>query len=55
VNSQAKSPGLVDWVRKNSTHAELATAKFDVNASDKDAELHRVMDMLKKEAKQNLG
>ena len=54
VNSQAKSPGLVDWVKKNSTHAKLATATFDTSAGDKNAELSRVMDALKRNAKESL-
>ena len=54
VNSQAKSPGLVDWARKNSTHAKLATTTFNTGANDKDEELKRVFDELKSEAKENL-
>ena len=54
VNSQAKSPGLVDWVKKNSTHAKLATATFDTKAEDKNAEMNRVMEELKEKAKNNI-
>lgn len=54
VNSQAKSPGLVDWVKKNSTHGKLATTTFNTDASDKTAELNRVLDELKSKAKENL-
>lgn len=54
VNSQAKSPGLVDWVRKNSTHSNLATATFNTGAEDKDTELSRVLEELKQSAKENL-
>ena len=54
VNSQAKSPGLVDWARKNSTHAQLATTTFNTDAKDKKEELNRVLDVLQSEAKENL-
>ena len=54
VNSQAKSPGLVDWVKKNSTHTKLATATFNTDANDKNAELSRVLDLLKSKAKESL-
>lgn len=54
VNTQAKSPGLVDWVKKNSTHSNLATATFDTKAQDKNAELDRVMEMLRQQAKENV-
>ena len=54
VNSQAKSPGLVDWVKKNSTHSNLATATFDTKAQDKNAELNRVMEVLRQKAKENV-
>ena len=54
VNSQAKSPGLVDWAKKNSTHGKLAAATFDTSADDKNAELSRVMESLQKSAKENL-
>ena len=54
VNSQAKSPALVDWVRKNSTHSNLATATFDTKAQDKNAELNRMMEELRQEAKEKV-
>ena len=54
VNSQAKSPGLVAWVRKNSTHSNLATATFDTKAPDKNAELNRVMEELGQKAKEKV-
>ena len=54
VNSQAKSPGLAEWAKKNSTHSKLATAAFDTNATDKEAELSRVMELLREQAKGNL-
>ena len=54
VFSQAKSPGLVDWVKKNSAHANLATATFDTKARDQNAEMNRVMEELKEEAKKNV-
>jgi len=55
VNSQAKSPALRDWARKNSTHENLATASFDTSTEDKKAEYARVLEALKDGAKQKLG
>lgn len=55
VNSQAKSPGLVDWVKKNSTHTTLATATFDTNANDTNVDLSRVMEVLEQKAKENIN
>ncbi|KAI4147749.1 MAG: hypothetical protein L6R39_003023 [Caloplaca ligustica] len=55
VNSQAKSPGLRDWARKNTTHEKLATASFDTGATDQKAEFNSVVDTLEKEAKKKLG
>ena len=55
VNSQATSPALRDWVKKNSTHDKLATASFDTSADDKDAELNKVLNSLQNQAKQKLG
>ncbi|OJD24806.1 hypothetical protein ACJ73_03828 [Blastomyces percursus] len=55
VNSQAKSPALKDWVRKNSTHGKLATASFDTGASDQQAEYARMLGELEEEGKKNLG
>lgn len=54
VNSQAKSPGLLDWVKKHSTHANLATATFDTKAQDSKAEMSRVMEELRQKAKANI-
>lgn len=54
VNSQAKSPALVDWLKKNSTHAKLATATFKTDANDSNAELSRMLDALRSQAKENL-
>lgn len=53
VNSQATSPALRDWVKKNSTHSQLATAHFDTSADDKDAELDKVLNSLQIQAKQS--
>lgn len=55
VNSQAKSPALRDWVKKNSTHGQLATTSFDTSADGKDAELNKVLSALQNQAKQKLG
>ncbi|CAG7961067.1 unnamed protein product [Penicillium salamii] len=55
VNSQAKSPALKDWVKKNTTHGKLATATFDTTAEDKDAEYTRVLNELVKLGKEKLG
>jgi hypothetical protein len=55
VNSQANSPALRDWARKNSTHEKLATASFNTSAEDKEAEYARVLEALENEAKQKLG
>ncbi|KAB8069206.1 kinase-like domain-containing protein [Aspergillus leporis] len=38
VNSQAKSPVLKDWIKKNSTHENVATASYDTAATDKQAD-----------------
>lgn len=54
VNSQAKSRGLVEWVAKNSTHAQLVTASFDTSAPDLTAETMRVLEDLNSKAKQNI-
>jgi hypothetical protein len=54
VNAQAKSPGLTDWLKKNSTHGKLATATFNTKAEDKQAETLRVFEELKRQAKENL-
>lgn len=55
VNSQAKSPVLKDWVKKNTTHAKLATSVFDTAAEDKQAEYERVLRDLEEKGKKNLG
>lgn len=55
VNSQAKSPVLKDWIKKHSTHGNLATDTFDTSAADKKAEYDRMIDALAKKAKDNLG
>jgi hypothetical protein len=55
VNSQAKSPALRDWARKNTTHAKLAEEAFDTSAKDKQAEYSRVLESLAEKAKKNLG
>ncbi|KAJ5491583.1 hypothetical protein N7539_003150 [Penicillium diatomitis] len=55
VNSQAKSPALKDWVKKNTTHEKLATATFDTTAEDKNAEYARVVNELVRIGKQKLG
>ncbi|KAL8786281.1 MAG: hypothetical protein Q9213_002876 [Squamulea squamosa] len=54
VNSQAKSPALVNWRNKNTTHAKLATEKFNTEAIDKEAELDRVLESLESQAKEKL-
>lgn len=54
VNSQASSPGLKDFIKKNSTHGKLATAQFDTAAPDKAAEMQRVIAELEAKGKQNL-
>lgn len=55
VNKEAKSPGLQDWAKKHTTHEKLATASFDTDAPDKNAEFNRVMDDLRRKAKENIG
>jgi hypothetical protein len=55
VNSQAKSPVLKDWVKKNTTHGKLATASFDTSAEDKQAEYEKVLRELEEQGKKNLG
>ncbi|KAI4170130.1 MAG: hypothetical protein LQ346_008896, partial [Caloplaca aetnensis] len=46
VNSQAKSPALVKWVKENSTHGKLATATFKTDAEDKPSEVIRMLEEL---------
>lgn len=55
VNSQAKSPALKDWIKKNTTHEKLATATYDTSAEDKHAEYVRVVNELVQKGKQKLG
>jgi hypothetical protein len=55
VNKEAKSPGLKDWAKKHTTHDKLAAASFDTNAPDQKAEFDRVLDDLKRRAKDNIG
>ncbi|KAL9595892.1 MAG: hypothetical protein Q9219_006160 [cf. Caloplaca sp. 3 TL-2023] len=55
VNSEAKSPALVKWRKKNSSHGKLATATFNTDADDKDAEANRVIEELETEAREKLG
>ncbi|KAJ9624422.1 hypothetical protein H2203_005189 [Taxawa tesnikishii (nom. ined.)] len=54
VNSQAKSPGLKDFVKRNTTHGKLATAQFDTEAADKQKEMERVLAELEQGAKEKL-
>lgn len=53
VNGEAKSPGLQNWA--HTTHEQLATASFDTTAADKRAEFERVLEDLRKKAKDNMG
>ncbi|PLN83760.1 hypothetical protein BDW42DRAFT_191980 [Aspergillus taichungensis] len=55
VNSQAKSEGLKDWLRKN-PHGKLATAQVDRNVPEKERakEGKRVVADLIEQAKKNL-
>jgi len=55
ANSQAKSPALKDWIKKNSTHGKLGTEAFDTAAADKDAEFNRILSSLAEQAKSKLG
>ena len=55
VNTQAKSQGLKDWVKKNSTHAKLGTETFDTAAEDQNAELVRVLGSLEAQGKAKVG
>lgn len=54
VNSQAKSPALKEWARKNTTHAKLATSTFKTDAEDKEAEALRMLKDLEEKAKENI-
>lgn len=55
VNSQATSPALKDWIKKNSTHGKLATASFDTGAKDPHAEYIKVLEELEDSGKKSLG
>ncbi|KAK6365292.1 hypothetical protein LTR64_008805 [Lithohypha guttulata] len=55
VNSQATSPALREYVKKNSTHGKLATASFDTSAEDKDAEFKKMLAALEDQARAKLG
>ncbi|KAJ5144279.1 hypothetical protein N7526_001787 [Penicillium atrosanguineum] len=55
INSQAKSPALKDFVRKNTTHEKVATATFDTTAEDKAAEYNRVVNELVQKGRQKLA
>ena len=54
VNTEATSPALRDWRRKNGSHAKLATSSFNTTAADPDAEAERVLKDLEEQAKKNL-
>ncbi|EEQ30382.1 conserved hypothetical protein [Microsporum canis CBS 113480] len=38
VNTQATNEALKKWIKKNGTHANLATASFDINTKEEDKE-----------------
>lgn len=54
VNTQAKNTGLRDWVKKNTSHGQLAKASFDTAAADHEIESQRVLDELEEQAKENI-
>ncbi|KAK2758771.1 hypothetical protein FQN54_003463 [Arachnomyces sp. PD_36] len=54
INTQAKTPGLRDYMRKHGTHAKLAVAQFDTQAEDEDAEVDRVLDDLYNNGRRSL-
>ncbi|KAM5474333.1 hypothetical protein MauCBS54593_001907 [Microsporum audouinii] len=56
VNTQAKSPGLRDWIKKNGrkTHGRLAMSRFDTLAEDEEQETDRVLTDLFTQAKESL-
>lgn len=56
VNTQARTPGLRDWLKRNSrgTHGKLAVSRFDTQAEDPDAETSRVLEDLHHQAKENM-
>ncbi|GAB7354925.1 hypothetical protein MBLNU459_g5550t1 [Dothideomycetes sp. NU459] len=54
INSQASSPSLRDYAKKHSTHKNIATAKFNTAAADKDAETSRVLEKLREDSKKSV-
>ncbi|KAM5431080.1 hypothetical protein McanMca71_006101 [Microsporum canis] len=54
VNSKPQSPGLQAWLKKFSTHAKLATARFNTAAPDKKVEYYRMLEELATNGKHNL-
>jgi hypothetical protein len=54
VNSQAKSPALVNFIKRNTTHGKLATAAFDTAAKDQQAEFEWGVEELTDKGKENL-
>ncbi|KAM5437910.1 hypothetical protein McanMca71_002278 [Microsporum canis] len=56
VNTQATNEALKKWIKKNGTHANLATASFDINTKEEDKEgvCKDVWTSLAKQAKDNL-
>jgi len=56
INSQATSPVLKEYVRKNGTHAKVATVPIEVNTPvEKQKEAaDKVMDMMAKELRSKL-
>ena len=50
VNSQATARSLKDWLKKNGTHAILASGRFDTAAKDEKKELTRMLDGMEAEA-----
>jgi hypothetical protein len=55
INSQARSPALVEYARKHSTHDKLATESFDTAAENPDEEVIRVLGSMAGQAKKKLG
>jgi hypothetical protein len=56
VNSQAKTPGLLRWAKRNGrgTHGKLATARVDTQADDEEEEAQRVLDDLQEQADEKI-
>lgn len=57
VNQQAKSGGLVQWVKKQGakgTHADLSRTEYDPKAKSTEAELKHAMETLKNQGNQNI-